>query len=460
MEGTNRGIPMTRRIAAEMEERIADGTLPAGSRLPSVRELAVRYGISTAVCLSAYRALEKKGLVERRAGSGTFVCGTPAAADPKNYFYSWDCVLPSMEAARLAASLSPELEFSAFPASTYDYNPDYLDWIISRNSGGESHPGLIVLDEGQLPVLASEKVLLPLDDLLDGSDFPVRDGFPPELLRSLSFGGKLYALPLAFNPVFLCYNRRVFRRRGVAEPDGSWNWDDLLRHAELLTDAGPEGVSCYGLAILFTPNSYVPFVFQNDGEFFDRNGNCVIDSEPAFEALSFFSELYRLPGVCSHRHGDPRSALADLMSNDFAAMLIGDGIDYAMLCERMPPDDWGMVKLPAGKRSATSLSVWGIGLSAGPRAQERFALLERCFRPGHWVDCCRSVNTLPAYEPAANHVPPLITELLREAYPSIQSTSRHAVNAVSETIQLLLAHKLRLTREQCREFCRKINARL
>ena len=84
MEGTNRGIPMTRRIAAEMEERIADGTLPAGSRLPSVRELAVRYGISTAVCLSAYRALEKKGLVERRAGSGTFVCGTPAAADPKN----------------------------------------------------------------------------------------------------------------------------------------------------------------------------------------------------------------------------------------------------------------------------------------------------------------------------------------------------------------------------------------
>lgn len=150
MEGTNRGIPMTRRIAAEMEERIADGTLPAGSRLPSVRELAVRYGISTAVCLSAYRALEKKGLVERRAGSGTFVCGTPAAADPKNYFYSWDCVLPSMEAARLAASLSPELEFSAFPASTYDYNPDYLDWIISRNSGGESHPGLVVLDEGQL----------------------------------------------------------------------------------------------------------------------------------------------------------------------------------------------------------------------------------------------------------------------------------------------------------------------
>ena len=52
-----------------------------------------------------------------------------------------------------------------------------------------------------------------------------------------------------------------------------------------------------------------------------------------------------------------------------------------------------------------------------------------------------------------------ITEL-PEAYPSIQSTSRRAVNAVAETIQILLAHKLRLTREQCREFCRKINARL
>ena len=64
MNGTNRGIPMTRRIAAEMEARISDGTLPAGSRLPSVRDLAGQYEISTAVCLSAYRALEKEsGLI-------------------------------------------------------------------------------------------------------------------------------------------------------------------------------------------------------------------------------------------------------------------------------------------------------------------------------------------------------------------------------------------------------------
>ena len=59
-----------------------------------------------------------------------------------------------------------------------------------------------------------------------------------------------------------------------------------------------------------------------------------------------------------------------------------------------------------------------------------------------------------------NGVPSLIADLLPEAFPSIQSTSRQAVNAIAETIQILLAHKLRLTREQCRDFCRKINARL
>lgn len=460
MNGTNRGIPMTRRIAAEMEARISDGTLPAGSRLPSVRDLAGQYEISTAVCLSAYRALEKKGLVERRPGSGTFVRGTAAVEDPKNYFYNWDCVLPSMETMDMAAALSPELEFSSFPAVTYDYNPHYIDWIISRNSGSESHPGLIALNEGLLPVLAAEKALLPLDGFLERSTRLSPEGFPPELLRSMSYGGKLCALPLSFNPLMLFYNRRVFRRRGIPEPDGSWNWNSLLRHTELLTEAGADGVICYGLAILFTPNSFIPFVFQNNGEFFDRNGNCVIDSEPAFEALSFFSELYRLPGVCSHRHGDARSALVDLMSNDFAAMLIGDGVDYALLRERMPEADWGMVKLPAGKRSATSLSVWGVGLTTGGRAEERFALLERCFEPGPYSGYCRKIHTLPAYDPAANGVPSMMVDLLPEAIPSIQSTSRQAVNAIAETIAVLLAHKLRLTREQCRDFCRKINARL
>ena len=108
MDGVSHGIPMTRRIAAEMEARISDGTLPAGSRLPSVRDLAGQYEISTAVCLSAYRALEKKGLVERRAGSGTFVCGTAASEDPKNYFYNWDCVLPSMETMEMAATIEKE----------------------------------------------------------------------------------------------------------------------------------------------------------------------------------------------------------------------------------------------------------------------------------------------------------------------------------------------------------------
>ena len=460
MDGTSHGIPMTRRIAAEMEARISDGTLPAGSRLPSVRDLSVQYEISTAVCLSAYRALEKKGLVERRPGSGTFVCGTAASEDPKNSFFSWDCVLPSMETMEMAATLSPELEFSPFPAATYDYNPHYIDWIISRNSGTESHPGLIALNEGLLPVLAAEKALLPLDGFFEHSTRLFGRKFPPELLRSMSFGGKLYALPLSFNPFMLFYNRRIFRRRGIPVPDGSWNWNELLNHTELLTEAGTDGVICYGLAMLFTPNCYIPFVFQNNGEFFDRNGNCVIDSDSAFEALSFFSELYRLPGVCSHRHGDARSALVDLMSNDFAAMLIGDGVDYSLLRERMPESDWGMVKLPAGKRSATSLSVWGIGLSAGSRAEERFSLLEHCFDAGNYADYCRNIHTLPAYDPVANGVPSQIVDFLPEAYPSIQSTSRRAVNAVAETIQILLAHKLRLTREQCREFCRKINARL
>ncbi|HEY4974501.1 MAG TPA: GntR family transcriptional regulator, partial [Steroidobacteraceae bacterium] len=61
------------RIADELKSQIQSGGLPAGARLPSVRQLARERKISPFSAAEIYNALVAAAVVEARAGSGYFV---------------------------------------------------------------------------------------------------------------------------------------------------------------------------------------------------------------------------------------------------------------------------------------------------------------------------------------------------------------------------------------------------
>jgi GntR family transcriptional regulator len=63
----------SRRIAADLRAAIESGELTAGQKLPSERELAVRYGTARNTAREAIRLLEASGLVEVQHGRGVFV---------------------------------------------------------------------------------------------------------------------------------------------------------------------------------------------------------------------------------------------------------------------------------------------------------------------------------------------------------------------------------------------------
>ncbi|HEV7240161.1 MAG TPA: PLP-dependent aminotransferase family protein [Thermoanaerobaculia bacterium] len=69
--------PLHRQLFGEIRQAIVGGILRGGSRLPSTRELAVERGISRKTAEEAYAQLEREGYVERRVGSGTYVCELP-----------------------------------------------------------------------------------------------------------------------------------------------------------------------------------------------------------------------------------------------------------------------------------------------------------------------------------------------------------------------------------------------
>jgi GntR family transcriptional regulator/MocR family aminotransferase len=66
--------PLHRLLFTELRTSITAGTLRSGVRLPSTRELAVQRGVSRKTAEGAYAQLEAEGYVERRVGSGTYVC--------------------------------------------------------------------------------------------------------------------------------------------------------------------------------------------------------------------------------------------------------------------------------------------------------------------------------------------------------------------------------------------------
>jgi DNA-binding transcriptional regulator YhcF (GntR family) len=72
-------VPPYEQIRTRIAALAADGSLPAGTRLPSVRQLAADLGLAANTVARAYRELEQAGLVRTAGRHGTVVTERAAA---------------------------------------------------------------------------------------------------------------------------------------------------------------------------------------------------------------------------------------------------------------------------------------------------------------------------------------------------------------------------------------------
>ena len=66
-------LPLYAQVESILATGLADGTFPAGSRLPNEDELIERYAVSRTTIRQTIQNLVRRGLVEIRRGKGTFV---------------------------------------------------------------------------------------------------------------------------------------------------------------------------------------------------------------------------------------------------------------------------------------------------------------------------------------------------------------------------------------------------
>ncbi len=105
--------PVSRQVVEYLRRAIDAGRLPAGARLPPIRELAGQLGVNRETVADAYRQLAALGVTESGVGRGTFVRGVPS---PRG--------APPLHEPAFAPSLSRTAALTAaLPAVAYDAPP-------------------------------------------------------------------------------------------------------------------------------------------------------------------------------------------------------------------------------------------------------------------------------------------------------------------------------------------------
>ena len=170
---------------------------------------------------------------------------------------------------------------------------------------------LVTLWPEEARALGERGVLLPLDRFggADGSDFE-REFFSPHL-DAFRENGALYALPVGAHPLMLYYDVDYFAQVGVAPPDSSWDWDDLVEQALRLTQREEDGtVTRWGLA---AHRGYIWWVlWQNEAEMVDAlTSQCRLQEPAAIEALEFFRRLIHIHRVSPAAFSTDLSGLID-----------------------------------------------------------------------------------------------------------------------------------------------------
>ncbi|GIJ61401.1 GntR family transcriptional regulator [Virgisporangium aurantiacum] len=75
------GLPPYQQLIRQVEQAVRLGVLVPGDQLPTAKSVVAALGINPNTVLKAYRELEHAGVVEMRAGVGTFVLASaPRAA--------------------------------------------------------------------------------------------------------------------------------------------------------------------------------------------------------------------------------------------------------------------------------------------------------------------------------------------------------------------------------------------
>lgn len=116
------------------------------------------------------------------------------------------------------------VELKEYPAG------DDYDTALTADLSADAAPDVFIVKNLKNYITFTEGgTLLDISDVAGELD-PATGGLEP-----MAIDGVTYAVPYRQDSWLLYYNKELFKKAGVDEPDGSWTWDDYADAAEKLT---------------------------------------------------------------------------------------------------------------------------------------------------------------------------------------------------------------------------------
>ncbi len=341
-------------MLTHLRSQIISGEWVPGEYIPPERVLIDRYQLSKPSVRKVLATLADEGLIHTLKGKGSVVREVENQCTVLQLFW----LMPSVEYPVISEvverfnKVHKHVKVEITQVSRSVINSTSADGLFV----GRVKPDLIGIGDNYFLYMQS----LGLQSFLQ----PIRHALPGDIYGKLASaykaGEEWYAAPITFSPVVLAYNKSLFRRKGLAEPNSSWNWDELLEAAKSLTERTDQSTDRFGFGFATGLNRWPLFVLQNGGSF-GREEHGKPDTRTT-EALQFTVDLMYKHQV-SPIYSTGLAALGDEM---FLREKVAMVLTSYMFTERFKDVDfdWEIAKFPGVSKEAAYGLASGIGISS------------------------------------------------------------------------------------------------
>ncbi|WP_261133963.1 sugar ABC transporter substrate-binding protein [Bacillus sp. Marseille-Q3570] len=172
------------------------------------------------------------------------------------------------------------------------------------------------------------------------------------LQKAVTYQDEIYAIPRSFSARAIIYRSDL-----IKEPPKTW--DELVEVAKKVQEEndGMYGFAVAGAKHVSTTTQFFNYVFQNGGDIFDEDGNPVLNSKEAVEALEYYADLYTEHKVVPNPIEYNREQLPVLFKEGKIAMFVCG--PWAKAIMGLEPDNpetpFKTAVLPKGKEMSNTL---------------------------------------------------------------------------------------------------------
>jgi multiple sugar transport system substrate-binding protein len=247
------------------------------------------------------------------------------------------------------------------PPSTSEQHDKYVSILAAKDPSVD----VFALDIPFVPEFASAQWLTPLDDMVDRAE--LTKTFFKGPLQGAIYRGTLWAVPWYNNAAVLFYRKDLLDAAGVKPPT---TYDELVQVVTKLKTPDMEaGFTWQGFQYEGAAVDFFEYLWGHGGDFFNDQGEVVVDRAPGLKALQFMVDLihtYKITpiAVTTWKEAEARNVF----------------VQGKAVCERGWIGDYtiansagskiigkvGITPLPAasGRKGQSVLGTWNLAISA------------------------------------------------------------------------------------------------